>query len=805
MKTTLEWLKDFVPLTQDDKTFCEGMTMSGTKVEDCTTTGAAISRVISGRITAVAPHPDADRLVICQVDLGDRTVPIVTGAGNIGCGDIVPVALDGATLSGDLTIRSGLLRGQLSEGMLCSVSELGFTTADFPAAAADGIFVLPADTPVGQDVRQILQLDDTVVDFEITSNRVDCLSVEGLAREAAATFKLPFTPLEPVVRAEHPEPADHQAQIFIEAPDLCFRYCGRIVRDVQIKPSPDWLRRRLRGAGVRPINAVVDITNYVMLELGQPMHAFDLDQLQGRMIRVRRAAAGETLRTLDSAPRMLDPSMLVIADAGRAVALAGVMGAENSEVTEATRTVLFESATFNPQAVRQAARQVGLRTEASTRFEKGLDAVNAARAIDRACQLIEQLGVGRVCPGLIDVWPVQAPPVQVAWTAGGINRLLGTDIDEAWLLDCFAALGIGDATTETGHCALIPSFRSDLACEADLAEEAARFYGYNNIMPSLLSGKQTTLGGRTPAQRTVEKIKDILLAAAFYEVCTYSFESPRQMDKLRLTPDHPLRRQIRLINPLGEDFACMRTSMAPSLLSVAAINWSRSVEKARLFEVAVVYQADQLPLADLPREERRLAALAYDDAAGEGGQLLLDLKGLLDELFLHLGITTAGYITDESTPWLHPGRCLSVQLGGCIIGYLGELHPEVAGQFAVPTRTVLFDLALDPLIEQASEARRYRPLPRHPAATRDLALLVDRAVPAAALDEAIRRGGGSLLERVQLFDVYQGPQVAPDQKSLAYSLVFRAPDKTLSDEAIAPVMAEILRILEAETGARRRE
>ncbi|MDW7658826.1 MAG: phenylalanine--tRNA ligase subunit beta [Bacillota bacterium] len=804
MKTTMEWLREFVPINLDTKIIADEMTMTGSKVENTTTVGGLVTDITSGCITAIDRHPDADRLVICQVDIGARKLQIVTGATNISVQDKVPVAVDGAVLADGSVIRSGEIRGKLSDGMLCSVSELGFTVQDFPDATADGIYILPADTPVGQDIRTVLNLNDVVIDFEITSNRVDCFAVEGLAREAAVTFNLPFTPVRPVVLADHPQPASEQAAISIDAPDLCYRYCGRVVRDIRIGPSPAWLRRRLRGAGMRPINNLVDVTNYVMLELGQPMHAFDLEQLAGRSIHVRRARNGEIMRTLDSVDRRLDDTMLVIADDERAVALAGVMGAENSEVTTATRTVLLESATFNPIAVRQAARKVGLRTEASARFEKGLDVYNAERAVDRACELIEKIGAGRVCPGLIDAWPVRHAAVTVPFSTVGINAILGTELDESWLTGCLEKLSIPVRKTVTGLVADIPSWRPDLLCEVDLAEEAARIYGYNNIKPSLLSGKQTTLGGRTPAQKIREKIKDFMLAAGFFEACTYSFESPRQLDRLQAPADHLLRRQVRITNPLGEDYSCMRTSMLPSLLTVASTNWNRSVEMARVFETAFVYQPETLPVMDLPREVRHLTAFIYDTTAeADAGQLFFVLKGILDELLLHLGIRDVHYAPDTA-PWLHPGRCAALLVNGQKIGQVGEVHPDVAQAFIVPPRTVLLDVELDLLVEAASEERQFQALPRYPAVTRDLALIVDRSVSAGQLSDIIREAGGSLLEQVNLFDVYQGRQVADGCKSMAYSLVFRAEDRTLSDEMIAPVMQEILAQLAKKAKARLR-
>jgi phenylalanyl-tRNA synthetase beta chain len=792
MKVSVEWLNEYTPIKVESKQLCDGLTMSGSKVEGCVRLGEEISNVITARITAIERHPDADKLVICRADAGDRVLQIVTGATNLSVGCIVPVACHGATLPGGNMIKTGKLRGQLSEGMLCSAAELGLTPADFPGADADGIFLLPDDMPVGQDIVQVLQLNDTVIDFEITSNRVDCFSVEGLARETAVTFDQPFKPVVPEVIAASPEQASSLASISIEAPDLCYRYCGRVVRQVKVGPSPAWLRRRLRCAGMRPINNIVDITNYVMLELGQPMHAFDLEQLAGREIRVRRANDREIMRTLDSIDRHLDSSMLVIADRDRAVALAGVMGAENSEITAGTTTILFESAVFNPKAVRQTARKVGLRTESSSRFEKGLDVYNAGRAIDRACQLVEMLAAGVVCPGTIDVWPEKPQPVTVPFNPASINAFLGTMIPAGWMIETLGKLGIPVKSGDEAYRAEIPSFRPDLACEADLSEEIARIYGYNRIQPSLLSGKETTLGGRSPTQKTIEKIKDLLISQGFFEACTYSFESPRQLEKLCLPPGHPLRQTVQIQNPLGEDYSVMRTSMLPSLLQVAATNWSRSVDSARVFEIAYVYRPKALPLAELPEEIRHLTAFAYEAEQNEKGRDFFVMKGIAVELFLHLGLDGIKYQAIQDCPWLHPGQSAAILLDGQLIGQIGVIHPDVADHFAAAPQTVILDLELASLIDRATEVRQYKPLPRFPAVTRDLALLVGTDVPADQLAQVISQAAGAHLEQIKLFDVYQGPQVPAGMKSIAFNLVFRSAERTLSDDDIYPAIQRIL-------------
>jgi phenylalanyl-tRNA synthetase beta chain len=802
----MEWLNAFTPVNMPVKQFCDDMTMSGSKVEGVAFLFEEIEKVVTGRLTAVERHPGADKLQICTVDTGSDTLRIVTGATNVFPGAVVPVALDGSTLAKGLKITTGKLRGELSQGMLCSIEELGLSGADFPSGAVHGIFILPDDTPIGLDIRDALDIRDTVVEFEITSNRVDCFSVEGLAREAAVTFGQAFSPLSPIVRADCAEQSEELAQVEIEAPDLCFRYVGRVVKNVQVRPSPAWLRRRLRCAGVRPINTIVDITNYVMLELNQPMHAFDLDQLAGQSIIVRRAEAGEIIRTLDSVDRALDHDMLVIADRDRAVAIAGVMGAENSEITSQTSTILLESATFNPQAVRRAAKRVGLRTDASSRFEKGLDVFNAKRAMDRACQLIEEIGCGEVCQGQIDVWPCQPEPRTLLCRSDVVNAFLGTDLAATTMTAILTSLGCSVTSQEEDLLVRVPSFRPDLESEADLAEEIARIHGYNKIAPSLLSGKQTTLGGLNGDQKAVEKIKELLIGQGFYEACTYSFESPRELDKLLLPPTHPLRQVVTIANPLGEDYSVMRSSMIPSLLKMASTNWNRSIDEGRLFELAYTYHPRTLPLKDLPDEALHLSAVLFDDRKGATAEQSYQVvKGVVEELFLHLGIQNVRFVRTRQVPWLHPGQSAELLLGETSLGLLGVVHPDVAERFAAPAGTVLLDLAAAGLLAARQDKRTYAPLPKFPAVSRDLALLVAESTLVADLEDIIRAAGGKLLESVALFDVYQGQQVRTDQKSVAFSLLFRSSDKTLSDEEIQPVVNRILNRLKEQVFAELRE
>lgn len=808
MKVSMEWLSEFTPLTMDAKTLCNEMTMSGSKVEDLVELGQDIQHVRTARITRITRHPNADKLVVCEVDDGREQVTVVTGAPNVFEGAIVPVAGVGASLPGGVTINAGELRGVLSAGMLVSVQELGFTPADFPGlnAAEHGIFILPENTPVGVDVREILGLADTQIDFEITSNRVDCFCVEGLAREAAATFQLPFNPCVPTVAARADGQASDFASVRIEAPDLCQRYAARIVRDVTVAPSPLWMQRRLRAAGMRPINNIVDITNYVMLELGQPMHAFDLTDLAGASILVRRARAGEPMKTLDGQLRQLDPDMLVIADAERAVAVAGVMGAENSEVKPETRTILLESARFQPTSVRRTATRLGLRTEASSRFEKGLDPYQAERAVNRACELIEQLGCGQVCPGLIDAFPNPPEPVNIPFDAGRINALLGTSIPVSEMSEILVRLEVVLSHQEGGLVAQVPSFRPDLECMADLAEEVARFHGYNTIEATLLSGKETTLGGLSPDQAKRETMKDVLEQYGFFEALTYAFESPRQLDRLQLPDGHALRQSVVIRNPLGEDFSCMRTSMLPSLLESVAINSSRSAKAVRLYECAFTYHPKALPMTELPDEIEHLCAVAYDlEHDQKNGRLFFEMKAAVEELVLQLGIEEPEFapLTDEST--LHPNRSARILIGGETIGSIGTLHPMVADAFAVPETTVVLDLLVATLLRLGHFDRTSRPLPRYPAVSRDLAFLMDSRIPVGDLKNLLTSLGGAYLESLSLFDVYQGHQVQPGKKSVAFNLVFRKGSGTLKDEDIAPAITEMITTAAARLGAQLRE
>lgn len=796
MKAPLSWLRNYVDINVNPKEFADALTMSGSKVEGIETTGEEISKVVVGKIITLDKHPDADKLQVSKVDIGDEVIQIVTGAQNISVGDVIPVALNGSTLPGGKKISKGKLRGIESNGMMCSIQELGLTLEDYPNAAEDGIFILEGELPLGKDIKELLGLNEDIVEFEITSNRPDCLSMVGIARETAVTLNTQFKKPDITVK-EAGDDASKYASVEILDSELCPRYAARIVKDVKIGTSPKWMRDRLKAAGVRPINNIVDITNYVMLELGQPMHAFDLENLEGRKIVVRRAAEGEIIKTLDDQERKLDSSMLVIADALKPVAVAGVMGGANSEVTESTRTILFESANFEGTSVRMTAKKLGLRTEASGRFEKGLDVENVVIAIDRAVQLVEELGAGVVCKGVIDCYVKKAERRTIKLRPEKINTFLGTEISKEDMLAIFRALEfeVDDTKLEV----IVPSFRPDVEREADLAEEVARFYGYNNIKSTLLSGKETTQGKKSHKQKVEDIIKGAMISCGLYETYTYSFTSPKIFNKLRLPEDSVLRKAVVISNPLGEDYSIMRTTTLPDMLDVISRNYNRRIEEARFFELSYVYLPEALPVNKLPEEKEVLTIGMY------GNLDFYDLKGVVEELFDVLGIADYSIEPENSNPSYHPGRTAKIVLKGAIIGIMGEIHPEVAEQFECPQRTYAAVIDLEPLVGNASMKPEYKALPKFPAVTRDIAMLVKDEVLVKQIEDVIKQRSGKILEGLKLFDVYKGKQVPEGMKSVAYSITFRAEDKTLTDEEVGKVMNKVLDGLRSTLDAQLRE
>lgn len=789
MKAPLKWIKDHVDINVDIKEYIDAMTLSGSKVEGVVDMAEDIEKVVVGKIVEIEPHPNADKLVVCKVDIGSEVLQIVTGAPNVKEGDIIPLALVGAKLPGG-KIKAAKLRGVESYGMMCSIDELNLSKDYLPDAPDDGVYVFKEDLPLGMDIRDALDLDK-VIEFEITSNRPDCLSVIGLARETSATLKVPFKKREPVVKEEADGDINAIASIEIEDPDLCYRYSSRIVKDVKVGPSPAWMQRRLAAAGMRPINNIVDITNYVMLEYGQPMHAFDFEKLEGSKIIVRRAKEGEEITTLDSQVRRLDSSMLCICDAVKPVCIAGVMGGENSEVTESTRMLLLESATFNSASIRHTSKKIGLRSEASSRYEKGLDTENTVAALNRCAELIEELGAGKVVKGIIDVYPRPYVKKVLKFEPERVNAFLGTDIPAEEMVRILKALEF--EVDEEKMTLSPPSFRRDIEHFQDICEEIARFYDYNNIKPTLLSGKEATQGRKTYKQRMEDIIRNTMTGCGLNEAYTFSIVSPKVFDQIDIPEDSPLRRTIVISNPMGEDFSILRTTTIPEMLKSLSVNNNRKIPEARLFELAHVY----IPVdgQQLPDERQTLTLGMYGS-----GIDFFELKGCVEQLLSNMGIEKAEFRPETDNPTFHPGRTarLFVWKNGerkdC--GVLGEIHPEVAKKNECPQRTYVAMLDVETLIEASSLEKQYNQLPKFPAVTRDLAIVVDDNVYVADPMAAIQEKGGEFLEYVNLFDVYKGEQVPEGKKSVAFALSFRSNDRTLKDEDVNVAMDRILKNLE---------
>ena len=798
MNIPLKWLNEFVPVENIPVRQLEAdLTMSGSKVEGVTDRGAEIENVVTARVLSIEPHPDADKLVICQMDVGkEEPVQIVTGAKNLTAGDIVPAALHKSRLPGGVRITRGKLRGVVSNGMLCSFQELGLTLHDVPGACEDGILVLPPDTPVGVDIRPVLGLDEQVMEFEITSNRADCFSVIGLARETAATYDLPLKLHTPVVKGAGGDIGEHLS-VQVDAPDLCPRYTARLVKNIRLAPSPAWMRQRLSAAGVRPINNIVDITNYLMLEYGQPMHAFDYDCLQDGRIIVRRAQAGEGITTLDDQPHELTDDMLVIADGHRPVAVAGVMGGANSEITDNTHMVVFESATFSGPSVRVTARDLGMRTDASARYEKGLDSRLTMPAVQRACELVEMLDAGDVVDGILDVDNAGYTPFTLPLEPERINALLGLTLSEEEMTALLRRLEI-DVTDDV---VTVPSFRGDIRCMADVAEEIARLYGYDRIPSTLFAGEMVQ-GELTERQRFERAVGETCRALGFDEAVTHSFFSPKMYDKIALAPACPRRISTTILNPLGEDFSIMRTTSLPSMLDTLSRNHSFRNKSASLFELAMTYTPavrDGKADPDVqPREEKVLTLGTY------GRMDFYQFKGAVETLLDALSIPGVTFEPDENNPSYHPGRCAVVSSNGRKIGVLGEIHPTVCQNFELDGRVLAAELPLEALFACAAPAREYRPLPKFPASTRDLAVVCRRDIPVYHLQQCIEAAVGELLESIELFDVYTGSQIAEEEKSVAYSLMLRAPDRTLTVEECDAAVQRALDALEKDFGAKLR-
>ena len=782
MNLSMKWLSEFVTLDpMSPREFAEAMTMSGSKVEGWEIEGEKLDKVVVGQVLSIEKHPDADKLVVCQVDAGgEAPIQIVTGASNLTAGDKVPVALDGSTLVNGTKIKKGKLRGVESCGMMCSLGELGLTAHDFPYAIEDGIFVLQEECELGQDIRSVIGLNDTGVEFEITSNRPDCFSVIGLAREAAATFDKELKLHTPVVKAGHGDCAG-LLDVKIEAPDLCPIYSARIVKNVRVKPSPRWLRERLRVMGVRPINNIVDITNYVMLEYGQPMHAFDLRSIDEGKIRVRRAKNGEKITTLDGTNHVLTDNQLVIADAGKPVAIAGVMGGEYSGIVDDTTTIVFESANFLGSSVRITARDQGMRTDASSRYEKGLDPNNCIPALNRACELVELLDAGDVMDGIIMDDHSKALPRKIPLEADWINRFLDLSLSGEEMRTILSKLGC----QFDGDLVIVPTYRPDLVHKADIAEEIARFYGYNKIpSTSIRGGAQGKYSARQKFDQTISRT---MLAAGLSEIMTYSFVSPKVYDKILVPADSPLRKSVVISNSLGEDTSIMRTTALPSMLEILQRNYNNRNASAHLFEIAREY----IPTAEneLPVEKNKLICGFY----GGDGLDFFTVKGIVeDQISLYNWDIEA--VRDQFA--FHPGQCAKLSAGDDVLGYFGQIHPKVAENYGIDEKVYAVTLDVDLLFTHASPEKQYHPLPKFPAVTRDLALLCEESIPVLTLEKTIQSACGQILESIKLFDVYQGKQIAAGQKSVAFNITLRSADSTLGEEQVNAAMKRIMKALE---------
>ena len=794
MNTSLSWIKAYVPdLDVTAQEYTDAMTLTGTKVEGFERLDKNLEKIVVGEILSIDRHPDADKLVICQVNVGDETLQIVTGAPNVHVGDKVPVVLDGGKVAGGhdggplpedgITIKAGKLRGVDSYGMMCSIEELGSDRNMYPDAPESGLYILPADAVPGEDAVALLGLRDTVFEYEITSNRVDCYSVLGIAREAAATFGKEFK--APVItKTGNSEDINDYLKVTVENTDLCKRYCARMVKNIHLAPSPKWLQHRLAASGIRPINNIVDITNYIMEEYGQPMHAFDYDLLAGHEIVVKCAKDGDVFQTLDGQERKLDHTVLMINDAEKEVGIAGIMGGENSKLTDDVKTMVFECATFDGTNIRLSAKKVGLRTDASGKYEKGLDPNTAEEAVNRACQLIEELGAGEVVGGMIDVYPVKAEESRVKFQPEKINALLGTDIAPETMLQYMEKIELR-YDKETGEI-VAPTWRQDIHCMADLAEEVARFYGYDKIGTTLPTGEATT--GKLSYKLRVEQIaRNVAEFCGFSEGMTYSFESPKVFDKLNIPAEDAARQTVVISNPLGEDFSVMRTLPLHGMLNSLSTNYNRRNKNVRLYELANVYLPKSLPLTELPDERMQFTLGMYGDGD------FFTMKGVVEEFFDKAGMHgRVSYDPEAGKAFLHPGRQAAILYEGDMVGYLGEVHPDVLDNYKIGEKAYVAVLDMPAVTPHTSFDRKYTGIARYPAVSRDLSMVVPKNILVGQIEEMIVQRGGKILESYNLFDIYEGSQILEGYKSVAYSITFRAKDHTLEEKEINGAMNKIL-------------
>lgn len=815
MNTPISWIKDYVPeLDVSAQEYSDRMTLTGTKVETAKVLDRNIEKVVVGRILKVEKHPNAEKLVVCLVNVGDEradgvdengNVQIVTGAPNItpeSCGCLVPVVLDGGRVAGGhdggplpetgVAIHTGKLRGVVSYGMMCSIEELGSDRNAYPLAPESGIYIFDEalikelELKPGDSAAYALGLDDTVIEYEITSNRVDCYSVIGIAREAAAVFDKPFVVKTPK-QTGNDEDINDYLKVRVEDNRLCPRYCARMVKNIRFAPSPEWMQKRLRNSGIRPINNLVDITNFVMLEYGQPMHAFDYDTLEGHEIVVKCAEDGDVFKTLDGQDRSVDHTVLMINDGVKAVGIAGVMGGENSKITESVRNVVFEGANFDGVNVRLSAKKAGLRTEASSIFEKGLDPASARASVDRACELVEELGCGEVIGGCIDIYPAPEEQVTIDFDPARINDLLGTDISSDTMLEIFKKIGIG--YDNSSNRIIVPSFRRDLFATCDLAEEVLRFYGYDKITETLPVG-EATAGKLSFKLRVDEIVRTAAELSGFDHIMTYAFESPKAFDMLRIPEDSELRKCVVISNPLGEDFSVMRTQPLNAVLTALSFNYSHRNENVWLYDMANIYIPKSLPLTELPDEREQLTLAGYGDDMD-----FYVMKGFVENIFTRLGMTKRIKLNaDCDRPYFHPGRRADIVYDGTAVGYIGEIHPDVAAAYGFKSGVRVYTAVLDmPSVTGfVNFDRKHEGVAKYPAVTRDLSMLVPKHICAGDIEDMLIQRGGRLLESLRLFDIYEGAQVQPGFKSMAYKLVLRAADHTLTDDEIGSVMNKIL-------------
>lgn len=797
MNTPLSWIKAYVPeLECTDQEYMDAMTLSGTKCEGFERLDADLDKIVVGQIEKIEKHPDADKLVVCQVNIGTETIQIVTGASNVEEGQKVPVVLDGGRVAGGhdgsktpggIKIKKGKLRGVPSNGMMCSIEELGSTRDFYPEAPENGIYIFDDSVEVGADAVEVLGLHDTVFEYEITSNRVDCYSVLGIAREVAATFRKPF--VQPEVKAVGTTgDVNDYISVEVKDADLCPRYCAKVVKNVKIAPSPEWMQRRLSACGIRPINNLVDITNYVMEEFGQPMHAYDLDTIADNKIVVRRAKDGEKFVTLDGQERDLDSGMLMICDGEKPVGLAGIMGGENSMITDDVHDMLFEAACFDGTNIRLSSKRVGLRTDASGKFEKGLDPNNAEAAINRACQLIEELGAGEVVEGMVDVYPTKKEERTIKFDPEYVNNLIGFNLTEEEMVNYFPALELKyDLATKI---ITIPTFRQDLIGMCDIAEEIARFYGYDKIPTALPSGEATS--GKLSYKLRIDEIaRSVALYCGFSQGMTYSFESPKVFDKLLLPKDSELRKTVTISNPLGEDFSVMRTTSLNGMLTSLATNYNRRNKDVRLFEMGNIYLPKSLPVTDLPDERMQFTLGFYGDGD------FFTMKGVVEEFLGQVGINkNITYDPKAGKTFLHPGRQAKVIYDDKVIGYLGEVHPLVCENYAMKTRAYVAVIDMPYIYEMANFDKKYEGIAKFPAVSRDISMVVPKEIMVGQIEDVIKQRGGNILEDYNLFDIYEGDQIEKGFKSVAYNIVFRAKDRTLEESDVSGAMKKILNGLE---------